>query len=108
MTTDQGALVALRSGEVQAQHSGDYWSKEDREKLYQFFQDGCGISQIAIEMGRTERAIFNQLDRAGLLAPQSRPRSRRANQSGIQCLCPDCNMTTCQNCGKEYTYAGVE
>lgn len=106
MITDQDALMALRCGKVHAQHSGDYWTKADREKLHQLFWEGCSISQIAVIMDRTERAIFNQLDKAGLLAQQSKPRGRRVNNSGIQCLCPDCNVKTCQNHGRECTNAG--
>ena len=97
MITDQEALKALRSGKVQAQHSGDYWSKEDREKLCQLFWENVGISQIAVEMGRTERAVFNQLDKAGLFNPQSKSRDRQASNSEDQCLCPECNVTTCRN-----------
>ena len=97
MITDQEALKALRSGKVQAEHAGNYWSKEDREQLCQLFHEDVGISLIAVRMGRTERAVFNQLDKAGLFDPQSKPRGRRAGNSVEQCLCPDCKVTTCQN-----------
>ena len=106
MITDQEALKALRSGKVQAEHAGNYWSKEDREKLCQLFGANCSISQIAVEMGRTERAVFNQLDKAGLFNPQSKPRGRRACSSEGQYLCPDCNVKTCQNHGRECAHAG--
>ena len=97
MITDQEALKALRSGKVQAEHAGNYWSKEDREKLCQLFHENIGISQIAVEMRRTERAVFNQLDKAGPFNPQSKPRGRRAGNFEYQCMCSECNMTTCQN-----------
>lgn len=33
MTTKQSRLIALRTGEVPAEHSGEYWSKADIQLL---------------------------------------------------------------------------
>ncbi len=103
MKADHDALMDLRSGKKPAQHSGDYWSEEDKQKLHCLFMEGCRLSEIALELNRTERGIVTQLDRAGLLAPQARPRGRR-NQH--KCLCPNCAVVNCQNCGKECGNAG--
>ena len=58
MTTKQSRLIALRTGEVPAEHSGEYWSKADIQLLERLYcQDGIDISDIALQLGRTEGAV---------------------------------------------------
>ena len=99
-------LAALRSGNAPPEHSRNFWSKEDLEKLTRRFWEGCGISQTAIEMGRTEVAIYQQLLKQGLLQQQCIPRPKRPREEDCDCLCPVCTKTDCPNCGKEPKNAG--
>lgn len=101
-------LIALRTGRKVPQRSGDYWSPEEQEKLKRcFLEDGAGLSEMALEFERTEIAIYQQLDKAGLLAQQCKSRNRRPkNSEKPRCSCPTCTVTSCQNCGKECPNAG--
>ena len=99
-------LIALRNGNSPSQRHGYYWSAEEQDKMVQQFHDGYGISELALLYGRTESAIFHQLDRMSLLTPQYKPRNRQSKNAQPQCLCPFCAITSCENCGKECAHAG--
>ena len=106
MEINRNELIALRTGQKLPQRSGEYWDEKELEKLLSFFVEGYGISELAVLFGRTEIAIYQQLGRLGLLAPQCRPRSRRTKSVDIpQCSCPTCAVTDCKNCGKEGPHA---
>lgn len=108
MTTKQNQLIALRNGEVPAEHSGEYWSKEDIQLLVRLYcQEGIGISDIALQLGRTEGAVCQQLTKMGLLSAQGKHRSRKKKETIPQCYCSICQVKDCVNCGKERPYAGA-
>ena len=113
MTTKQDELIALRTGVKLAERSGEYWSKEDIQLLKRLYcQDGIGISEIALLLKRSEGAVCQQLTKMGLLTPQGRHRTRKkkadeTTELAGRCLCPHCSEKTCQNCGKEFFYAGT-
>lgn len=112
MTTKQNELIALRTGAKPAERSGEYWSKEDSALLGQLYAEGVGISEIALQLGRTEGAVCQQLIKMGLLTPQGRHRTRKkeadeTTELPCGCLCPHCSVKACQNCGKEGQYVGT-
>lgn len=108
MTTKQRQLIALRTGETPAKHSGEYWSKEDIPLLERLYcQDGVDISDIALRLGRTEGAVCQQLTKMGLLSYQGRRRSRKNKIFAPQCYCAICQVKDCVNNGKECTYVGT-
>ena len=47
MTKREEELAALRSGERPCVRSGQYWSKEEGEKLLRDFVSGAGTSELA-------------------------------------------------------------
>ena len=107
MPSNKEKLIALRTGQVQARRSGDYWSKEELEEMVQMFVGGMGLSDIALHFDRNEVSIYQQLSKSGLLSAQCRPRNRCAKRiDGPQGLCPACAVANCENCGKECAYAG--
>lgn len=101
MKSIQESLTALRSGDAPPERSRDYWNKSDLENLNQWFWEGQGISQIAVQMGRTEVAIYQKLLKLGLLSPQCIPRPKNPKPVCCDCLCPNCHNTNCPNYGKE-------
>jgi len=106
METNQEALAALRSGKAPPERSRDYWSKEDVETLTRSFWECHGISQMALEMGRSEIALYQKLLKMGLLSPQCDPRPKRPRPESCDCLCPACSNKDCPNYGKEHKNAG--
>ena len=87
MDTDkQKKLAALRKGELLTERSCGYWSEEEKEKLLCMFWAGIGISEIAIELQRTESAVVKQLmDLDVLTYPQNR---RKRSPKVKPCSCP--------------------
>ena len=100
MTEKQQLLIALRTGEMPAERSGEYWSEEE-------LQDGIDISDITLELGRSELAVCQQLTKLGLLSPQGKSRARKKKPLTAQCLCPLCQVSDCAHCGKECPHAGT-
>lgn len=112
MRNENKDLIALRTGQKPAQRSGEYWSKEELEQIESLYEEGIGISDIALQFERTEVAVFQQLGKMGLLSRQCRPRTHKKSMEGMterppKCFCPDCTVRDCQNCGKERPYAGT-
>ena len=110
MTKREEELAALRSGERPCVRSGQYWSKEEREKLLRDFESGAGISELALELNRTEPAVVQELKNEGAFENQSRHRGRnQPKPSGCPscCQCPVCTVWNCPNRGKEFWDAGT-
>ena len=99
-------LIALRKGTKVPEHSGDYWSPEDLQTLEDRFWNGDSLSEIALEMGRSEAATNQQAIKMGLMAGQCKPRNRSKTKQTAECLCFVCGVANCQNCGRGCTDAG--
>lgn len=65
MKRKEQELAALRSGEGPCERSGQYWSKEERENAIRSFTAGVGLSDLALELSRTELAVVQELKNAG-------------------------------------------
>ena len=110
MTKREQELAALRSGERPCERSGEYWSKEEREKMLRDFAAGVGISELTLELKRTELAVVQELKNAGAFENQTRRRGRnQPKPSGCPscCQCPMCTVWDCPNRGKEFWDAGT-
>ena len=100
MESYREALIDLRSGKTAPINGNGYWSEHDREKLQRMYKDGTDISEISIDLGRTEVSVYSQLLQMGLFAPQCRQRGR-SKKPAVRCLCPNCDCSSCPNYGKE-------
>ena len=107
MRNENKDLIALRTRQKPAQRSGEYWSKEELQQIEDLYEEGVGMSDIALRFDRTEVAVFQQLGKMGLLSRQCRPRAHKQEKSELAegCHCPTCKVKGCQNCGKECPYA---
>ena len=81
--TDKERIIRMR--ESTADRNTDYWSKEEREQLADMFKLGDGISEMALHFGRSEMAIFNQLNSMRLF---KQGRGHYAKKP--KCKCPKC------------------
>ena len=85
----QQSLRELRSHRKLPDREREYWSDEEREKLSQKFNEGTGISEIAVALHRSEPAIMQQIEKLDLFDRKENPRRQRAaRQAG--CLCGRC------------------
>lgn len=97
----QKLMQAIREGYLIPERSGEYWSKEEREELAALYQEGTGLSSIAIALQRTEMAIFQQLLALGLMTATGNGRSRGPNKP--HCLCRNCQLNaTCMRGRERY------
>ena len=107
MKNHRKELCALRNGNRPPQRSGEYWTEDEMRQLTIMFEEGIGISEIAIKLDRTEVAIYQQIDKKGFWAAQCKPRNRsKKERTRADCLCPFCGNNTCKNCGKDCRHAG--
>ncbi len=84
----QQLTKAIRAGEILPERSGEYWGNDEREKLTSLFFSGAGISQIALELQRSEMAVIQQLIVGKLLTTPGVTRTRKPKIP--HCLCAEC------------------
>ena len=92
----QQSLRELRSHRKLPEREGEYWSDEERENLSQKFNEGAGISEIAVALRRSEPAIMQQIEKLDLFDRKENPRRQRAARQ-LNCLCGRCgnDPTSC-------------
>jgi len=73
-------IRALRNRTTKLQREGDYWDQEEIEKLKDMFNEGVGISDIALQLQRTEPAVQQQIEKLDLYRRKDRPQRRKQNK----------------------------
>ena len=93
-------LHLLRTGSQLPENRNDYWSKDQDKQLAKLFNDGVGISEIAVTLGRTEVSVFGRLHANGRFKPQTRLRktNKELGKTG-RCRCIKCHCTDCESYG---------
>lgn len=92
-------ITKLRNIPFSAEKRRDYWNEPEIKKLKSLYEDGIGISEIALIMERTENSIISMIYRQGLCRSvynksskeneSSKPEEKTLDCS--KCLCPDCS-----------------
>lgn len=62
------------------------WKEEDKIRLVEMFDEGVGITKMALELHRSEKAIMAQINKMGLYERILAPRQKKSG-----CLCPECD-----------------
>ena len=100
-------IHSLRTGQELPKNRNEYWSKEQDEQQMKFFEEDAGLTEMALDLGRTEVSIVFRLLSMGAFLPQSRPRSPNKNKDEKNgCRCPKCTRTDCENCGEDHLREG--
>lgn len=86
----QELIRAIRDGQMMPERSGEYWGDEEKEKVVQLYHSGMGISEIALELQRSEMAVIQRLLTENLLTPPGATRRRTPKEP--RCLCEDCEL----------------
>lgn len=79
-------IRAMRRRTALAERQREYWTQEEKEQLKRLFEAGIGISEIALELKRTEEAVMQQIHTMNLYERVRRP--NRGKKS--ECLCKKC------------------
>lgn len=67
-------IVAMRTEESIKRRR---WNLADDQELTELFQEGLGISFIALKMNRTERAVYNRIQKLGLYPKKTKARKMK-------------------------------
>lgn len=60
------AVINMRRSPALLERRGEYWSNEDKEKIDNLFNQGVGITEIAMILQRSESAIMQQIEKQDL------------------------------------------
>lgn len=85
----QESVRSMRNQTLRADRAGDYWTDDEKNQLRILFDSGVGITEIALELGRTEPAIMQQIEKLDLFDRKENPRRQRAARQ-LNCLCGRC------------------
>ena len=93
-------VINMRRRTVRLDREGDYWTDEEKQKLVQKFLEGEGITAIALELQRSEPAIFQMIEKLDLYNRKSQPQRRKSLPKPPTCLCENClvDRACCPNC----------
>lgn len=93
--------VAMRNGELPLLRDGEYWTDDERLRAKIMFEDGVPVNEIALELQRTERAVYQQICSMNLYvtAPE-KIRKHKAGPKEPVCLCSVCSYdrSLCPRC----------
>lgn len=95
-------VKAMRNRTTRLEHEGDYWSEEEKEWLARLFEQGVGISEIAVLLQRTEPAVIQQIEKMDLYQRREYPARRRNEAKSHVCLCKNCKLerSCCPRCNQ--------
>ena len=85
--TRKERVRAMRQRTAQLEREGMYWTEDEKEQQRQSIWDGLDITEIALNLQRTEMAILQQAQLMGLYGKARKCPSRK--QKG-KCLCEQC------------------
>ena len=80
----------MRRRTTRLDREGDYWSQAEWDQLIRLFEEGMGITEIAIRLQRTEPAVFQQIEKLDLYRRRENPQRTRTPKAYRDCLCRTC------------------
>ena len=83
-------LIARRRGYHEDKRYREVWSPEEIEMLRKSFNEGHGISEIAVLLQRSERAVFQRLQQEDLFREINKKNPE--NQNINKCKCKKCEL----------------
>ena len=98
--------IAMRNGELPLLRDGEYWTDDERRRVQIMFEEGKPVNEIALELQRTERAVYQQISSMNLYVIS--PEKMRKHKSGSKdpvCLCSvcSCDRSLCPRCEHYHT-----
>lgn len=82
------SVKIMRNRTVRLDREGDYWTADEKETLVRKFNEGEGITTMALELQRTESAVIQQIEAMDLFG---RKRKRSTTRQPY-CLCASCKL----------------
>ena len=99
------SVQSLRVRGNRLEREGDFWTKDEKERLIFMFYEGVGISEISIRLQRTEPAVFQQIEKLDLYQRKQYPKRNKKSYKSSGCCCPTCKAAPslcplCNNCNQ--------
>lgn len=85
-------VKCIRNRTVRLDREGDYWEDEEKNQLVRMFNDGVGITEMAMALQRTEPAIIQQVEKLDLYQRKAAPIRRKNPEKEPRCLCSACSL----------------
>ena len=86
----QESVHSMRNQTLRADRAGDYWTDDEKNRLRILVGSGVGITEIALELGRTEPAVYQQIEKLDLYGRKQNPQRQRNGKKPPECLCGRC------------------
>ena len=89
-----------RNGTIRFDRDGEIWRDDEKQKVKTMFEDGYGISEIAIAVGRSEPAVVQQIEKMDLYQRAQNPKRHKSPSKAPSCLCDSCSLdpSACPRC----------
>lgn len=81
-----------RNGTIRFNREGEVWRDDEKRKVKIMFEEGYGISEIAIDVGRTEPAVMQQIEKMDLYQRSLNPKRHKSLPKAPVCLCDSCSL----------------
>lgn len=93
----------MRRRTTRLEREGDYWSTQEIDQLKTSFNEGIGITEMAIRLQRTEPAVIQQIEKLDLYQRKDNPRRRRKPRQDRRISCGACPVDPCPcpNCQRD-------
>ena len=85
-------IIGIRQCTTRLAHEGAYWEEDEKEKLKHLFYSGVGISEIAVELQRTEPAVFQQIEKMDLYQRKEYPQRQWHAPRHYRHFCRTCRL----------------
>ena len=82
------SVINMRKRTVRLDREGDYWTESERCELHKKFDEGEGLTAMALEFQRTESAIIQQIELMDLFGRKKKSTSPKEPR----CLCANCKL----------------
>lgn len=89
-TERRARIQAMRQRTNPPAREGVIWTDDEKKHLEDMYNDGIDISEMALDLERSEEAITQRLNKLGI--PIKNRRSSGCRQRG--CLCGQCELRT--------------
>ena len=93
----------MRRRTTRLEREGDYWSPQEVDQLKAAFNEGVGITEMAIRLQRTEPAVIQQIEKLDLYQRKDNPCRRRKTCLNRRVSCSACPVVPCPcpNCQRD-------
>lgn len=85
------AVKNMRKRTTKMEREGDYWTEKDKELLVRLFEAGVGITEISLQLQRTEPAVQQQIEKLDLYQRKENPKRQRFHREPSGGLCERCS-----------------